>query len=500
MLEKYCDILVIGTELPGLVTGAFLAKRGLSVQILETDSYSEHSNLPDPVCLTNVKSKLLRSILGRLNVPENTIQNLLHQETTLQVLFPKHRIDIFENPLYYEEEISREFPKFHEELKNFYETLARLRHQTDVNELFQHLLPFSWREKNHFKKFIKIHHLNEKNKDYGQLHDADILLKTYLDAQILVALNLICEEPFSHQVAELFNPTDGAVFSVVSGCRDLQKMLLDRISSHNGKIRRKEIIQKLLYRQGVFEGAELKHSQDSILAKYFIWNTSFEDLQTVLPNKWCFRSLRKKCGFFPTHFHWFTVKFKIEKRFIPDPMKKNCLVILDPKKELRGTNFLYLQLKDLKHQEDTIISVNFLLPKSTLKENSEFFQKYFEEIQKHLTDFLPFSKGHLKQVFPFSPDSDQQDLLFPLHEDDFEIFIHSAQTNGILQQDEKKFLDLFPLNFKTPAPNLFLSHPAIFAPFGLDAKLTLGLKITDIIWQETEKEKRRAMKAERRIA
>ena len=37
MLEKYCDILVVGTELPGLVSAAFLARRGLSVQILDTN-------------------------------------------------------------------------------------------------------------------------------------------------------------------------------------------------------------------------------------------------------------------------------------------------------------------------------------------------------------------------------------------------------------------------------------------------------------------------------
>jgi hypothetical protein len=66
-----------------------------------------------------VHSKLLRSILGRLNVPEVTIQSFLKQESNLQVIFPKHRIDVFANPLTYSEEIDREFSAQQDQLKTF---------------------------------------------------------------------------------------------------------------------------------------------------------------------------------------------------------------------------------------------------------------------------------------------------------------------------------------------------------------------------------------------
>src|SRR5689334_20764934 len=110
MLEKFCDILVIGTELPGLITGAFLARRGLSVQVVGADFYSDHPQMPDPLCLTHMRSRLLKSILGRLNVPENSIQHFLSRETQLQVIFPDRRIDVLSNPMGFSEEIEREFP------------------------------------------------------------------------------------------------------------------------------------------------------------------------------------------------------------------------------------------------------------------------------------------------------------------------------------------------------------------------------------------------------
>lgn len=500
MLDKFCDILVIGKELPGLVTGAFLARRGLSVQLIDTNFYADHPTEPDPVCLTHVKSKLLRSILGRLNVPENTIAQFLSQESSLQVIFPKNRIDIFENPLFYEEELDREFPHYQQKLKNFYETLSRVRHQVDINELFQHLIPASWRERSQFKKFIREQNLNEKSADYQNMIESDRVLGSYLKSQSLLAHHAICEEPLAQQVAELFNPSDGGIFSVMSGQQGLVDILTGSLTSFDGKIRNKSIVNRLLFRNGVFEGVELAGSQETILAKYVIWNTSLEKLGDVLPNKWRFRGLKKNCGLYPARQYWFTARFILPNTHVPGPMKRNSLIIRDPGRPLTSTNMLYLQQRPVRNTENTYIDVNFLLPTSALDEKFAYFQPFFDEIQTTLTGLMPFSEKQLKRVFPRDMNTESQDTLFPLHESDFEVFLHSAAIHGVIQYQHECFADYFKLHYRTPSPNLFLSHPNVFLPFGLDAKLTLGLKITDIIWQEAEKEKKRAIKSERRIA
>lgn len=500
MLEKYCDILVIGTELPGLVTAAFLARRGLSVQVIESDFYTDNPQLPDPLCLTSVHSKLLRSILGRLNVPEMTIQSFLKQESNLQVIFPKHRVDVYANPLTYSEEIDREFPAHQDLLKTFYEELARLRHQTDINDLFQQLLPNSWSESRAFKKFIKDHHLSDKSSAYRDILAADPILKAYLKAQYILGYQTLCDDPFAYQVAELFNPGDGEVFGIMAGRKKLADILIDRITHHDGHIRSKMTPQKLLYRNGIFEGVEMSGTQDSVLAKYLIWNTSLNKLKELLPRKWRFRTLRKQCDGFQNYYHWFTARFQTHESFVPDQLKSNAVIIDAPETELTGTNFLYVQTGESDSDGLRRINVNFLLPKSALEENNDFFKPYFEKIQNVLLKLMPFSEKTLKHIFPLESIEKDENTLFPLSENDFELFRHSAKLHGVLQQDEKNFYDLFKLNFKTPAPNFFVTHPNVFSAFGVESKFMLGLKITDIIWQEAEKEKKRAMKAERRIA
>src|SRR3989338_4601307 len=141
MLERYCDTLVIGTELPGLITAAFLARRGLSVHLLDLDPFAGASHTPDPFCVAHLHSKLLRSILGRLNVPEPNINLLKETDSPLQVIFPKKRIDISPNPIIFYEELEREFPKHIDQLKIFYENLAHIKHQVDTQQLYSHLLP-----------------------------------------------------------------------------------------------------------------------------------------------------------------------------------------------------------------------------------------------------------------------------------------------------------------------------------------------------------------------
>src|SRR3989338_11676487 len=162
MLERYCDALIIGTDISGLITAAFLARRGLSVHVLDPEPFVGHTKEPDPFCVAHLHSKLLRSILGRLNVPEGDIQFLSATESPLQIIFPKKRIEISSNPVTFYEELEREFPDQHEKIKVFYETLARIKHQVESQQLYSLILPTSFRERRKLMRFVKENKLDQK--------------------------------------------------------------------------------------------------------------------------------------------------------------------------------------------------------------------------------------------------------------------------------------------------------------------------------------------------
>lgn len=500
MLERYCDALIIGTDLSGLITGAFLARRGLTVHVLDLDPFSHNEKDPDPFCVAHLHSKLFRSILGRLNIPETDIQSLSGSESPLQIIFPKKRIDISANPVVFYEELEREFPNQHENLRLFYESLARIKHQVEGNQLYSLILPTSFRERRQLMKFVKAHGLDNRLDALGLPINDDPILKSFLTAQLKLVTNSQTDSPFAFQVAELLNPSEGEIFAIQGGHQYLKRLFIERIEHHEGAYRPDSKIDHLLFRDGIFEGATLAGLEGNILARYVIWNTHLKRLSDYLPKLWRFRKLRKQIQKIHPSLHWFTAHYEVPTEFIPPPMKDNLIIITHPAQELMGSNFLYVQ-KKTKNETTTRLSVSYLWEPSKLEANNEVFLELHREIRAHLLVLLPFAGEALTYTFPLNEQREEEtDTLFPLKENDFEIFKQSARQHDISLIKARSFADLFPIGFKTASPNLFLTSPEILGSLGYEGKFMLGLKVTDLIWEDVKKEKKWAMKLERRIA
>jgi len=500
MLERYCDALIIGTEISGLITASFLARRGLSVHVLDLNPYAQNEKEPDPFCVAHLHSKLLRSILGRLNIPENDIQHLSHtSDSPLQIIFSKKRIDISANPVTFYEELEREFPAQHNELKLFYESLANIKHQVEAQALYSLIIPTSFRERRQLMKFVKSHGLDQRLGELGISIDKNSSLKSFIMAQLKLVTYTHMESPFAFQVAELLNPSEGEILSVQGGHQYLKKLFLERVNHHEGAYRPESKIEELLYKNGIFEGAKLAGLEGNILSRYIIWNTDLKRLTDYLPKQFRYRKLKKIIRNLNPSAHWFTSHYLLPKKFIPKPMKKNLIIIEDPDKDLFETNFLYVQVKD-KNQETTKLSVSYLLKPEALKADDSYFSPIHQKILETLRFIIPFADHHLTHFFPTTQKVKNEETLFPLGDDDFEIFKQTARAHPIYFQKAKSFVDLFPISYKTPAPNLYLTSSEILGSMGYEGKFMLGLKITDLIWNDVEKEKKHAMKLERRIA
>ncbi len=499
MLERFCDALVIGTEISGLITAAFLARRGLTVHVLDPDPYFDNKKEPDPFCVAHLQSKLLRSILGRLNVPENDIQFLAENHSPLQIIFPNKRIDVSANPLTFYEELEREFPLHHEKLKLFYENLVTIKHRVDTQEFYSLMLPHGFSERRQFKKFIKANDLESRLKDLDLPIKEEKTLKNFLMSQIKLLTYAHNETPFSFQVADLLNPSEGEVLSIRGGHHYLKKLFLSRIEHHEGAYRPEAKIEKLLYRNGIFEGANLSGIEGNILARYVIWNTHLKRLGDYLPQLFRFRKLRKAILRLEPSANWFTAHFEMPRAFIPTPMHDNLIIINNPNGDLKEGNYLYVQKRD-EGADATRLSVSYLLPTDDLEKPDSEFTNLHEDILQTLKNFIPFCADKIKLVFPLTIPESDEGTLFPLKENDFEIFRQTAREHPIYELQTKEFADLFPISYKTPAPNFFLTAPEILASMGYEGKYMLGLKVTDIIWKDVEKEKKHAMKTEKRIA
>ena len=145
-------------------------------------------------------------------------------------------------------------------------------------------------------------------------------------------------------------------------------------------------------------------------------------------------------------------------------------------------------------------AVSYLFPPDSLEAENESFFSIHQRIREILLKLLPFADDKLSYAFPLAPNQESEETLFPLKENDFEIFKQTARSHPVFRLEAKSFTDLFQISYKTPSPNFYLTAPEILGSMGYEGKFMLGLKVTDLIWQDVEKEKKRAMKLERRIA
>lgn len=500
MTERYCDALIIGTDIPGLIAAAFLARRGLGVQVIDPSPYTQSEFKPDPYPVGHLHSKLLRSILGRLNVSEAEIQSLSPHDDPLQIIFNNKRIDISPNPALFYDEIDREFPEDKEAIKQFYERLTHAKHEIEIQHLYDLFLPNTFMERRQLNKFVRQHQLEESADKIQQGLRPDIYLSSFFQTQLRLLLQTHkTRGEFAFNVAELLNPNEGEILFLCGGQNRLKKIFLERIRHHEGSVREEAHLERLLYKNGIFEGAQLTGSQGQSLARYVIWNTDLERLLEYLPSQFRYRKIRRAVRHMKPKFHWFTAYFQVPRRFIPPPMKSQVILVDDPGKALCGSNYVYLQLLDDKNGLQ-VIAANYLLEPKALEADEESFTPIHDKISRQIGRILPFANNQLELIFPLGQAPQQKDTLFPLKENDFEVFKHGAKIHPVYEIKGHSFMELFPLSFKTPSPNFFLTSQQILSAMGYEGKFMLGLQVTDLIWQDVEKEKKRAMKLEKRIA
>ncbi len=504
MSEKFCDILIVGCELSGLIAGVFLAKRGLSVMVLNTDHDVgiQKQNI-QPNLISHLDSRLFKTILGRLSIADSELGIVNRYDTPFQVVFPDHRIDVTVNRDKFYKELTREFPQNADAIRSFYSSLDELDRALDNDSFQDFILPRGIIPHFKFKQFIKENHLDLTITDWINTLNLDPKIASFMEAQIKFLSNLHCEVPFSYPLAKLLANQNSVLFDVKGGIGQLKKLFLSKIEAFNGKVKNDVQIDNILIERRKVQGIKLGGFEGMIACKYLLWNQSSSGLEQWLPKSIFSKFLLRRIKKTKPKFARFSIQYEVHSDVIPVGMKSNVLYVKDPQKPLLGPNFLHLHFYyPTELQENSPIKtliVTYLLPHEALQQDDIIFDSIHAEITERLQELMPFSQGKIELKFPKDDAQPSDELLFPLEESDYETFKHNAAQNPIYDVTAAKFQELFPFPHRTLYKNLILTGPEILAALGFEGEFLLGLKTTDYVWGNFEKVKKKGIK-QRRIA
>ncbi len=505
MSEKYSDVIIIGTELAGLVTGAFLAKRGLSVTVLnfDKDVVTEKKNI-QPNLITHLESRLFKSILGRLSILDHELNVIRRLDIPYQVVLPKHRIDVYRDRERFYRELKREFSGDYEKIRDFYETMDHFDATLDAEALQELILPNGFKKRWKFSKFIKETGLNHRVSEYTDRLGYDGEVRAFLESQLKLLSQTHSENPFTYQIAKSLGNDNCLLFEVKGGIGHLKKLFLDKIEAFSGRVKNEVRIENFGFEKRKITALKLGGFEGMIGCRYVLWNDEVKKIARYFPkNLWTRRLIKRLENIQPRQYH-FSIQYELDTDVIPVGMRENVLYIGDPDAELSGANYLHLNhyrpAEGSPPGTPAFLTVSYLLKAEHVNEPSEFFTALHEQITHRLKSLMPFSEGRIRLKFPL-PDKapEEEGVLFTIEKSDFEIFRENACANPIYELVPQNFADLFPIHNRTLFKNLLFTSPEILASLGFEGKFLLGLKTIDLIWNEVEANQKKAIK-QRKIA
>ncbi|MBL7685718.1 MAG: hypothetical protein JNK65_06765, partial [Deltaproteobacteria bacterium] len=332
MSEKFCDILIVGCDLPGLIAGTFLAKRGLSVMILNNDQdvVTKKKNI-QPNLISHLDSRLFKTILGRLSIPDAELGIVNRYDTPYQVVLPEHRIDVTVSRDRFARELKREFPNQAESIRSFYLSLDELDRNLDNEKMQELILPKGLGQRFHFAKFIKQNHLDLTVSDWMETLQLEGDMRCFIDAQIKFLSSLHSNQPFSYPLAKLLANQNSVLFDIKGGMGALKKLFINKIESFSGKVRNNVQMDQVIIQKRKAKGVKLGGFEGMILCRYLLWNQSSSLLEPWLPKNFFTKLFTRKLKKVTPKYNRFSIQYEVDAEVVPVGMKGNVLFVKDPK-------------------------------------------------------------------------------------------------------------------------------------------------------------------------
>jgi hypothetical protein len=298
--QRIYDVCVVGSQLGGVVAGALLARRGLRVLHVAHDDPGFHYLdqgyvLPfGPAVIPSPRQMpAAEAVLSELGLATDFTRALAPSDPDLQLLLPKHRVDLSREAAVLRTELRREWPNEAEALEAGFGTLGTL---FDFASFFLRaappLPPDGFGERRAVKKAIKAASSAPgapaepvgAARPFAGLEDHELVRSLDIAHRFLTYLD---GEPSPLSLVRLLGGTFRGTHRLPGGQGTLREMVRRRIAESRGELRggpgEPAVAIGLEIDGGRVAAVRLADSPDAHVARAFIVATDAERLAALLP-------------------------------------------------------------------------------------------------------------------------------------------------------------------------------------------------------------------------
>jgi phytoene dehydrogenase-like protein len=478
------DVVVLGGQIGGALSAALLAKRGCRVLLVEHDGLGVGYEFKDfvlpyaPFIAPSLKSMpAAETAFTELGL-NTTVQRALRPATpTLQVILPKHRVDLFADPGRRKKELRRELGATGEDVDTALTQISKLHESTD--SYFKdppNFPPDGWMDKWQFERSLK------------KFPNVTATAPTPGDdpaSRLIFGLT-----PFVTYQAELSGLGISRTLSATlespnrypGGREGLREILIKKLSDLGGDYLGPEgntsaVVESLSFEGGKLVGLKVMQSEVIYRAPYVIAATDAGALRRLLPEKKRHRALSEALEMLNPQRFLFTVNWVAPAELLPKAMGE--LLILDTDAELGP---LLVQAGParkvggkVEDESLRVVCASASVPAGTRELGEAHMQKLVERIGAQLDRLMPFVRQKL--LASSAPYLDAGGVrgsrLLP----------HPLYPVAI----EQSVLGITGLAPKTPTKNLFLASREVLPGLGLEGELLAGVQAAQSVQELLKK-------------
>jgi phytoene dehydrogenase-like protein len=478
--SSHYHVVVVGTDLAGLVYAAICAKRGYRVLVVGHGAsgplYEQDGHV---LCRRlelqyGLQSPIVRKVFDELHLGLE-LRNLPRPlDPAFQVVLPKARLSVTTNPRLFDRELRREFPGSADDIATFSKRLqASSAAVEEVLSVRPNLPPAGLVEAWKFRGLVKKYPILDdewavEDPLAGFAHGHPF--RAFAAGPYRMLSGMLPARPypasFVRIVTELWKGT--AVFD--QGPTALRDLFLGKVAA--GDVRPKAVVQQIEVKRGKAHQVILRDRREAIGCELVVCNTDPKRFAQLIPQEQQQEDYHHVIHTLQPIAHTFVANFVVQARAIPEAMGRHVFAIADLSQSLEEDNCIWLARDaDVGPSPDDrelrLLTAAMRVPISVASGGAPAATWLLDRIQRRIEDVLPFLQEHL--VYRHTP------WLRKLADGSMDI--DPAELQPCYGEAIPQTLGLSPLATATGYKNILMGGDASFCGLGGEGPYLAALNL-----------------------
>ncbi len=476
MTASSYDAVILGSTLPGLLTGALLSRRGFRVLVL---GQHERPGTYDIAGYTLPRERT-PFLAAHCPVARRTMSELaLHQlfrrkasamDPAFQVALPGIRFDMATEADVLDAEIVREFGDVRRPVGDALRTVTHVGERLDA--LFERDLtwpPQTFFERREFARATAHQGFRERSGDWDPLEELprDHPFRRMVQLPATLGTGIDPQQLNGQALCRVFEAWWKGAAHIEGGHAWLEEALREKIVSHSGAVHDRAAAERLSVRNGRVVGLRVHDADDDIGADYVIASGTIGELLRVVPDRGVFEQLFEKRGEPQARWFRFTLNLVVRAGCVPEGMGRDVFAALS---DDSTASPLYVSVGPIEDGKQ-LLCVQTLIARRDVEERGERLATERERILAELSRLIPFLLDGKRLLLVDSP-HDGRDA----HDHERGVHVPSASPwergpstmATVYGYPVRDGLGFCGLPARTPVKNLLLAGPHNVPALGME--------------------------------